>query len=76
VFVAVKLVWEPPNDGLSRGFSAEGHALAQVAHVFNAAGDTGGEHYSNVHYSVAGCLMWLTASGIPQTHGAVAGGTG
>lgn len=42
-----RLVWEEANDGLSRGFSDEGHELAQVAHVFSATGDTGGEHYSN-----------------------------
>ena len=35
----VRLVWEEPNDGLSRGFSDEGHELAQVAHVFSATGD-------------------------------------
>jgi hypothetical protein len=35
----VRVVWEPPNDGLSRGFSDEGHELAQVAHVYSPTGD-------------------------------------
>jgi hypothetical protein len=47
----MRLVWEQPNDGLSRGFSADGHALAQVAHVFNAAGDE------------IGWVAWLTHGG-------------
>lgn len=51
MFVAVKLEWEPPNDGLSRGFSADGHELAQVAHVFSAGGDE------------IGWLAWLAHGG-------------
>jgi hypothetical protein len=51
VFADVDLAWEPPNDGLSRGFSADGHALAQVAHVYSATGDE------------IGWLAWLTHGG-------------
>lgn len=34
----MRVVWEPPNDGLSRGFSDEGHELAQVAYVYSPTG--------------------------------------
>jgi hypothetical protein len=54
VFDFVRLVWEQPNDGLSRGFTVDGHELAHVAHVYSPTGDTGGERYSSPYYSVGG----------------------
>lgn len=35
----MRLRWEPPRQGLARGFGPDGHELAQVAHVYSASGD-------------------------------------
>jgi hypothetical protein len=35
----MSLRWERPQQGLSRGFSPEGHELAQVVHVHGPDGD-------------------------------------
>lgn len=47
----MRLDWERPNDGLSRGFSADGRVLAQVAHVHSASGEE------------VGWLAWMTFEG-------------
>jgi len=35
----MRLRWEQPRQGLCRGFTPEGHELAQVARVHSPAGD-------------------------------------
>lgn len=35
----MKLRWEPPRQGIARGFSPAGRELAQVTHTYSASGD-------------------------------------
>jgi hypothetical protein len=44
----VRLWWEPPNHGLSRGWSPEGIELAQVGHIRSREGED------------IGWIVWLT----------------
>lgn len=49
----MELRWEWVRNGVFHGFGDNGECVAQVENMIGTSGSTGGEHCSNVHYSLS-----------------------